>query len=304
MRKERVLSYIFLYMAGAAIALVAAEIVFRLLGWGFGNAPMESDPVLHHRHPRNYSFLVHDPNGEFGGHRVHYDSRGLVTRPGAASSGEKETNCESRIALMGDSCVEATQVAFGKSFFGRMVRSARPGVCVWNYGVSSYSPAIYLLQWKTVIRQDHPTHVFLLLHSNDIRDDAWYSQRGTYSADGELTAVPGLGRDTWKIWFRRSYVVRVVRMAYLKTAWAISHAQRRTHTQRGGFDESAGLTPKTAEYLQGLAREVRDSGAEFILMAVPPKAGSQGESAGEEGGSFYEKAREWAQKKRYPVDRS
>ena len=35
---------------------------------------------------------------------------------------------------------------------GRLQNAASPNVSVENYGTSSYSPALYLLQWRTWIR--------------------------------------------------------------------------------------------------------------------------------------------------------
>ena len=61
---------------GLLVAFVIVEIGLRAAGIGFGNSPMEPDPVLHHVHPRNYSFIQQHPSGELGGFEIQYDADG------------------------------------------------------------------------------------------------------------------------------------------------------------------------------------------------------------------------------------
>ena len=51
---------------GIAIGLLIAEVSLRVLDLGYRNRPVESDPVLHHVHPKSYHFRSH-----FGGHEVY-----------------------------------------------------------------------------------------------------------------------------------------------------------------------------------------------------------------------------------------
>ena len=43
--------------------LLISEILFRMLDIGYGNAPLEQSKEYHHAHPKNYSFLMHQPKG-------------------------------------------------------------------------------------------------------------------------------------------------------------------------------------------------------------------------------------------------
>src|SRR3954452_8964475 len=95
------------------LAVVFAEIGLRVMNMGFGNSPMEPDPVLHHVHPKNYSFIQQHPSGELGGFEIEYNSEGRVYRGHAAGNSEPP-NADCRIALMGDSFVEAGQVPFAE----------------------------------------------------------------------------------------------------------------------------------------------------------------------------------------------
>ena len=45
------------------ILLFILEITFRILGFGYENAPLENDNYLHHKNPTNYSFKCYTPSG-------------------------------------------------------------------------------------------------------------------------------------------------------------------------------------------------------------------------------------------------
>ena len=63
---------ILLVTASLIVALLLAEGILRFMQIGYGNAPLERSKIYHHAHPKNYSFLAHDPNDEYGGHHVFY----------------------------------------------------------------------------------------------------------------------------------------------------------------------------------------------------------------------------------------
>jgi hypothetical protein len=253
------------------LSLVFAEALFRILQIGYGNAPLESDPILDHRHPRNYVYLVHTPNKEYGGHYVQYDSEGnrVTTHPS-----EKPLNPKYRIAVMGDSFVEATQVAYEKSFVGLMDKFGIAHGCqIKNYGVSSYSPIPYWLQWKNTVKSFKPTHIFVLLYSNDIDDDRGYASHAIVAQNGDILAIPGPGNNKWEQLLRKLYLVRFIRKVQLQMAWVIKHkSDQQVAGNIGGFIEtSPEMTPLTEKMMLNLSREVTDSGARFILSAVPSK---------------------------------
>src|SRR5262245_24085830 len=134
-------------MASIVIGLALCEAVLRQLDLGFGSAPLESHPVLHHVHPAHYRFRVHTPSGEYGGHSVSYDERGRVSDPDRATAPAPGAQSR-RLACFGDSFVEAHQVPFEKSFC-RLLEDPKTQFLTTNFGVSSYSPVLSLLQWKT-----------------------------------------------------------------------------------------------------------------------------------------------------------
>ena len=60
---------------------------------------------------------------------------------------------------------------------------------VENYRTSSYSPALYLLQWRTRIRDRAPTHVFLMLFGNDIRNDEEMTAIAELDTSGDIVTL-------------------------------------------------------------------------------------------------------------------
>lgn len=279
------------------ISLLTAEFLLRLLGLGYGSAPVVTDPILHHRHPRNYSMIVHDPAGEFGGHRVDYDSEGLVTDPDRRLNKKNLGSAKYRIAFLGDSFVEAKQVPFRESFFGRLISSARDDVDMKNYGTASYSPVLYFLQYREVIKKFKPTHVFLMLYGNDVDEDSSYFSKAVFSASGELISVPGPGHDAWKQLMRNSYLIRYVRMAQLKLLWILKHPYEKQVAVGPYIEENPDISKLTESYVLKLSGEVKRSGAQFTLTAVPSKYQLMVQSGKNlSGPEFSEKWRLWAGK--------
>jgi hypothetical protein len=255
--------------AGLLLAAIVTEVALRAMNMGFGNSPMEPDPVLHHVHPKNYSFVQQHPSGELGGFTIEYNPEGRVYRGHAAGSTEP-ADAPCRIALMGDSFTEAGQVPFAESFAG-LIEAAAPRCAVRNYGVRSYSPAIYLVQWTRVIEPWKPTHVFVLVFGGDVREDVEYLKAASLDAQGLPTAIHGPD-DGWLVaQLRRFYVARFARMISQRIGWAVTHRGQEQWTVGGVVEEHpdwAGPTPRLVEELD---RRVRASGGRLTVMVVPSR---------------------------------
>ena len=279
---------------GCLGALLLAEVALRIAGIGYGNAPLVSDPILHHVHPRNYRFLSHDPAGEYGGFPIYYDDLGLVADPEGRMVYEPDRH-DRPVALMGDSFVEAGQVPFRDSFAGVLNQNAREDVFFRNFGVSSYSPLLHSLQWDgTVTASRPPAHVFLLLFSNDPDNDSSYLKQAVTTSEGVVTAVPGPS-DRWlRRYLRKSYVVRLIRKAQLTAVWLYQHRQTPRTTQAQVIEESTELGDLTAEYVRKVQAKAHAAGAQFTLLAVPSKAEAYPVKGSERARSFSENVGEWA----------
>jgi len=299
MRKRRGLSASLTVVGSSFFALLSFELILRALQLGYGNAPLISDPLLHHVHPKNYEFRVHSPNGEYGGYLIKYDGDGLVVDPNDRNGTKSPLGGpEYRVAFMGDSFVEAVQVPYRESFVGRIAGAVHGSVAVRNYGVSSYSPAVYDVQWRHSVAGFHPTHVFMLLYSNDIRDDEGFATLGKYDSSGRLVAIPGPGGGRIVEALRQLYTVRLARKAQLRAEWLVKNRNTPPQPQlpRSYLEENPDITGLSAGFVRDVADGVRRTGAEFVLMVVPSKYRLLSASATVPGLEFADKWKLWAEK--------
>ena len=132
------------------LSFFVAELIFRSLEIGYGNNPLESSKIYHHVHPLNYTFRIHDPHGEYGGHNIYYDEKGFRVENNNVNILKDSDNLDS-IIFLGDSFTEAVQVPY-KDTFASLTGLAL-GFPVINLGVSSYSPMLYKLQSKKILSQ-------------------------------------------------------------------------------------------------------------------------------------------------------
>jgi hypothetical protein len=276
---------------GLLLGFALVEVALRATGMGFGNSPMEPDPYLHHVHPRNYTFIQQHPSGELGGFEIRYNDEGRVYR-GDAAPVSASSSC--RVAFMGDSFTEAGQVPYPVSFPGLLEEAAGDGCDVRNYGVRSYSPAIYLVQWTREIRPWKPTHVFLLLFGNDVREDVTYMQSAVRDAEGWPRAIQGPS-DGWLVsQLRASYTARFARMIWMRAQWAWQF-QGQEHTIVGGVvEENPDLPQLSTDLLLELNRRVRADGARLIVMVVPSRYKLMGDGSIEVREDFHQKVKTWA----------
>ena len=278
-------------LVGLVAAVFVMEIVLRVLGLGFGSSPMVPDLFLHHVHPRNYTFRQHHPSGELGGFDTHYDAAGRVFG-GPGSPAPVAMPC--RIALMGDSFAEGGQVPYEVSYAGLLDQAALGACEVRNYGVRSYSPAVYLLQWTREVQPWQPTHVFMLLFSNDIRDDVDYMATAVKDADGWPTAIPGPSGGWLTSQLRKFYVARFARMVYLQYEWARDHAGEEQWTIGGVVEENPEWGGPTPGLLMELARRVTAGGAGLTIMVVPSRYRLMGDGRIKVDRDFHHTVKAWA----------
>lgn len=132
------------------------EVIWRVFGFGEGNPPYKNDPILHHVHPKNSSLVYYNFYKEYNT-KIYFNAEGLQVGP-KTSKNLQAPNF--RIAFLGDSFTEANHVAVEDSFVGILDTKAAKNVSIKNFGVTSYSPAIYYLQYKKTIRDFSPTHIF------------------------------------------------------------------------------------------------------------------------------------------------
>lgn len=199
-------------MSSLIFALVAAEIIFRIFNIGYGNAPAERSHTYHHIHPSDFSFLMYDPYGEFGGYVIYYDESGYRVSNPSLSTFQSE-DAENAIVFMGDSFTEAKQVHFEESF--PSILGEQLDVPIMNLGVASYSPVIYQVQAQNLLQSVAASLVVLQIYSNDFEGDSKYLEFAEHK-DNTLVAINGGNKNNLiRTLARSSYLVRFVRKSQL-----------------------------------------------------------------------------------------
>lgn len=277
---------------GLVVAGLVAELMLRATGMGFGNSPMEPDPFLHHVHPKNYKFVQQHPSGELGGFEIEYNAEGRVFAGGApAPAATPARPC--RVALMGDSFTEGGQVPFAESFAGLLEVAGGQQCEVRNYGVRSYSPAIYLVQWTRDVQPWQPDVVFLLLFGNDVREDVRYMQAAVRDDRTFPTAIEGPS-DGWLLsQLRKLYVARFVRMISLRAVWIWDNYGQEQWQVGGIAEENPEWGGETPALVREIDRRVRAAGSRLVVMAVPSRYRLMGDGKLPVVGDFHQTIREF-----------
>lgn len=213
-----------LLLASTLFSLALAEGACRVLGV---TDPVfrETDPVLGWRPvPGADGWWTRE--GRAHVHITAHGFRGVDVPPGRAAEGTF------RVALVGDSYVEARQVALEDSFGARLQSDlgacAHQPVEVLAFGVSGFGTAQEYLLYRERVAAYHPNVVLLaLLTGNDLADDQPTLRMGqgpspyfSVDADGELVLDDSFlqsdeyrsrSADSGLLWFRRhSQLVRVL----------------------------------------------------------------------------------------------
>lgn len=260
-----------LIFGSVLFSLLLAEVLLRILGIGYGNSPLESHQRLHHLHPTNYSFFVHDPAGEYGGHRIYFDDLGYrIPDPDIETP---NLTSDRKIAFLGDSFTEGNEVSWRDSFIGR-IQQDNPTISVRNYGVSSYSPILYLAQTRKELVDFKPTDVILQLYSNDFDSDHDYLAKANSQDLDLLHSVNGSEKKLAIALLRHSYLARLIRKIQLQIDFLINAPSEPPPfpDQALYFDETALKRRQlTYETILKIRNEVNGLGAHFYLLMIPNK---------------------------------
>ena len=186
-----------------------------------------------------------------------------------------------RMAVMGDSFVEAVQVAWEDTFVARMQARSAGRTEVLNRANSSYSPLIVLLRWQRQVAHERPTHLLLLLCSNDPAGDRHHTASAVRRDDGAEADAGAQARDVSLLVWKRpprsgprdgSRLYRTYRLWRSRVGRArsrLSDWRDPERLVRRARNQNRGLTDLTGRYLLDLAAHVREAGVEFTLSAVP-----------------------------------
>lgn len=248
-------------------SLVLFEIFLRIIGFGFGAAPVISDNNLHHIHPKNYTYLSYHPTGEFGGHIIQYDNNGYRVNPDTL---DDNLNQNKKIAFLGDSFTEALQVSWDKTFIG-ILEKKYPNLIFKNLGVSSFSPLIYLVQMKNIIKELNPSKIILQLYINDFKDDNFYLSRANSISIDKIKYVRGEKSSKIIPILRNFYIARLIRKSQLIIKYRLSGRYAGKGTENNYFYLPKDKKAFTFSILLEIKRLANLIDADLYLMFIPSK---------------------------------
>ena len=260
------------FLASILFLLVFAEFILRLVGIGYGNAPMEVNQRLHHLHPKNYEFTSYHPAGEYKEHKIYYDEFGYRV----SSKNFSYTNDSNRrIAFLGDGFTEANSVSWNQSFIG-LIEMEKQNLVVRNFGVAGYSPYIYLVQLKNEVKLFQPTDVVVQILENDFYEDRKYSQRANSKRLSEVKSVSGdvSKKKTLVKILRYSYLVRLLRKVQQKIMFKFLNPVR-NNSEDFLLNEQSSISKtgkeKTYEAILLLKDLAKMTNAQIFFFVVPNK---------------------------------
>lgn len=194
---------VFLLIVSCLLAFTLGECLCRLIvcvnahsfipafSFVVKNTPIErGDPVLNHSliPNRTYSATGRPAGFEFLTYGK-VNSRGMNYKEFST----EQISHKRKIIVLGDSFVEARQVSHDNSFCGIMEKELNKDkddlYAVINAGVSSYSPILEYLYFKTKLKELTPKVVLLVLFANDVFDDMRYSELAKFDETGKPMLV-------------------------------------------------------------------------------------------------------------------
>ena len=251
------------------ILLAILEVVFRILDFGYGNSPLDSDPLMHHIHPKNDSFNSYNPKNEYGGFKIYYDEQGNRFNP----AGSKKSNDE--IWFLGDSFTEALQVEWDSSFVGIIDRTTNFKAI--NFGVSSYSPLLYVIQLRDLIakRPVKPKFVFIQVYNNDVADDESYAKDAKFDGSNFPVACDGGKSNFILSMLRHLYVMRVIRKAYHTLEYVFTKKKKKNLVAKSHNEELPEIqNTRFEKSLMQLEQILNDNHIDHRFFAIPSKYSS------------------------------
>lgn len=277
-------------MAGVSFLLVA-EVAFRIFLPVSDIPYWQADPVLGYRHHPGIE-------GRFVSR--HYNSRFRLNNRGWNSLkdySERKGEGVGRVAIVGDSFVEALQVDVGEAFgevLERLLRQEGKPVEVYSYGISGASTAYAHDLLHLEVLRDRPDCVIYLFFDNDLQDSVTFL--GSHQRWGpryDLDPGGTLHRTPSRTYEPRLFSRTLSHLALFRYFW-INRGLGTFGQTGGGWGRVLGMRPAGAEGVKGtdsptaqewqrgwqvigdlvgeMAAATRPAGAGFLVVNRPDSA--------------------------------
>lgn len=274
-RRPRLLARLLVVFAALAAAMLLAEICLRVLGIGYGHAPLNGHARYHHWHPSNYVMTVWTVTGEFGGYRVHYNSGGFAMRTEFPPLGTPVVIC------LGDSFTESVQVPQDANYCAFLTEEI--GIEALNFGCASFSPILERLLFEDHVDQVTPIAVSLQICENDLASELQFAALARHDGQGRIIAVSGERTSIAVQLARRSYLARLARKVWQTRQYSEQRAA--VAAGRSGFTKwertflqpiRESVDPRAIERFEASVREIealcRARNLPLLIWVVPNRA--------------------------------
>jgi hypothetical protein len=167
---------------------------------------------------------------------------------------------------------------------------------VKNYGVGSYSPIFYAIQWQNVVRHTRPSLVVLQLFSDDVASDERMLAQAVRDGSGTPVALPDPADATLNDALRRVYIVRVVRMLQQRLSWWFEDTLKGTGRTGPWAELNPDISDLTSDLVLRMARGASEIGARFVIFAIPAQRRLINMGPAADRPEFSDKVKIWAEK--------
>ncbi len=297
-RRRRLLFALIALCLAVGMPMIGAELFLRSRGPLRVHGVTFSHPVLHHAHRPGWTAQIESFTSEYDSFPVAFDQDGCRYDPQASST--EHGSEPNRIAFLGDSFVEAYQVPYAESFVARVEKEFGTRAWVRNYGTTSYSPILSLLQWRTSIKSWKPTHVVFMLYTNDVDrstalSDADYLEKAVRDDHGEVTAIPG-SESKVEGFLRQFHLAWELMRVYRGLQHRALHPKAANESTGAFTEPNPDVEEPTPSILLKLKQEVESTGARFTLTVVPSKLRHVTPDTPHDGPEFSDKWKAWSAK--------
>ena len=261
------------------VCILGSEFFLRIAKLGYNNTPLNPSNLVHHEHPRNYSFSAYSPLGEWDNFVIKTNEHG--DRIVGSCSKEKQSG---QVILLGDSFVEGFQVKDSETIAGKLQNLyCDQGIKVSNLGVSSYSPILSYVQIchrlkdkKLILQKSKVNKIVHILYDNDISDDLDYADSfssslpcPTVSRNSRLSPMQILSRNSYLARFLQRFRLTIKFMMKKDRNIGLDISSGNRFTPSDKCNQSIDHLIHTSKFIEKIKDLSILYGADYFLSAIP-----------------------------------
>ena len=262
------------------VCILGSELFLRIANLGYNNSALKPSNIVHHEHPRNYSFTSYSPVGEWDKILIKTNEHG--DRIVGSCSKEKQSG---QMVLLGDSFVAGFQVQDAETIADQLQKLyCDQGIKVSNLGVSSYSPILSYVQIchrlkdnKLILEKSKVNKIVHILSFNDIANDLKYADSYKSLMPCPIVSSRSTSGSLLSVVTRKSYLARFLRRFQL----TVKATNKRDSNKDATISSSKRYNPtdkchlstdhliKTSKYIKKIKDLSKSHNTDYFLSAIP-----------------------------------